>query len=223
MTSPRSTPACRRAEELLALVVSGEARPADRAELAAHLADCPACPQTLGKTLAMATRLEETLREAADRLGTPPVLALPERERQALRRTRILVDFALLLTLGLGLFLLIALATLGYRSARSAADAARTFRAVNQVLRLTVRAERLMAGSPAPSAAELDAALARFEGPVGDGAVLDPWDRPYVVAIEVVRAAVRCRGPDGRDDAGTGDDITAQTPIPALGRFRRPR
>jgi hypothetical protein len=204
-------------------MVSGEAGPEERDAFAAHLGACPRCAVRLGKTLALARELSATLAGEVDRLGTTPHrLDLPERPPAVAggrRFTSILVDLSLLLVIGLGLFLLVAVLILGYRSAVRHGDRVRRFQAVHDVLWLEHAGTRILRQKPAMTRDELASRLrlpaGRGRGPAGPR---DPWGNVYVIRREDGTCAAWSCGPNGENEDGGGDDVTARSEVPALGR-----
>jgi anti-sigma factor RsiW len=212
------TPACRAAEAALKRIVAGEADARERDEFSAHLGACPRCTRALGETLALASSVRAALADAAARFPEAPPLALPARDARTTRSPlRVLTDFALLLTLGLGLFVLIALAFVSYRSITHTHRAILAFRAVQDVAVLAHLCERAREREPALA---LDALAARVRLDaarlLGADAFVDPWGTPYILAAENGRLAARSAGPNRRDDGGGDDDITCRSTSPAL-------
>lgn len=211
------TPACRAAEAALARIVGGEADAREREEFAAHLAACPRCNHALPGVLALAGEVRTALHSAAACFPEAPPLQLPPRTadgRAARAVLRVLTDFVLLLVLGLGLFLLIALAFVSYRSASRAHDSIRVFRAVQDIAVLTHLYEHVRAREPDLSP-EARAARVKLEAArlLGGETLTDPWGTPYVLAPDGVRSA----GPNRLDEAGAGDDVTSRSRAPSIG------
>jgi len=215
----RLPPQCKQARLLLERLLEGRADAQDRAALESHLEICSRCAETLGKTKHLAESLEAALKKAAEELPKPVLPSLPPRtgRKRVQRFPAMVIDFSLLLLLGVGLFLLIALAVVSYRSARYSSQKIRTFRAVNAVALLTKRLERATAtgGSLAKTLRELQEKHPSLRH--------DPWGRPYVASRGPSGFLVYSVGANGLDEGGHGDDITLRTPVPSLGRFRSSR
>lgn len=214
------TPECRRAHHLAQQVVAGAASAQEHEELRAHLGRCSGCRRSLEGMLAAASSLAAALRAPAARFTAPPPLELPR--RQAFGRTsryRVLVDFTLLVVLGLSLLVLAAFIAAGWRALTQRRALIRCFVAVNEIHALSRDVQALV-----HAAATDDAALQAAEAwrrRVLDG-LRDPWGAAYRMRVEGRSVRLWSPGPDGRDDGGDGDDITAATPPPAVGLFRPP-
>ncbi len=214
------TPACKAAEDALARIVTGEADAREREDFCAHLAVCPRCNGALSGVLVLTREVRGALAATAARFPEAPPLALPPRTREQAARhpgMRTLTDFVLLLVLGVGLFLLIALAFFSFRTSVRAYDAVRTFRAVNATIALTHLCDRVRARAP-EAALQAMASRARLDAlrVLGPDALTDPWGAPYVIAPAGDRLAVHSTGPDRADAGGAGDDITPRSTAPSL-------
>ncbi len=218
-------PACRRAEKMVKKIVAGEAGPEELNGVARHLSGCPTCSRRFRKTLAVANALGATLSNTAERFGKPKPLDLPPRQTVTERKrpfTSILTDLSLLIVIGLGLFLLVAIAVLGYQSIARTYEQSRIFTALQDVVRLTRAGNRLVRSEPDLT---LPAIVSRLEGMRQHGrreiTLEDPWGSTYVCSLQNGAFSVRSSGPNREDEAGTGDDITGQGDVPSLGRPRR--
>ncbi len=211
------TPACSAAEAALTRIITGEADVREREEFAAHVGACPRCNHALSGVLVLAGEVRAALHTAAARFPEAPPLELPARTadgRAARAVLRVLTDFVLLLVLGLGLFLLIALAFVSYRQTARTHDSIRVFRAVQEIAVLTHLYEHARAREPGLALEALAAGVkldaARL---LGAETLVDPWGTPYVLGAEGVRSAAQNR----LDEGGGGDDITSRSKAPAIG------
>jgi len=220
--------ACLRAEELFEKLLSGEETLDERDALLAHFDVCPRCEKKFGKALRAAEVLHRALAETAVRIPAPSGLTLPPRYTlpgRSPRFIRILVDFSLLLVLGFGLFLLLALGLVTYRSLGRSREKTRVFTAVQEILRLERTAQRILRERGKTELSELVELLreraAHGGKPDSGSPLVDPWGHRYKFALTEKGLRAWSCGPDGKNQEGRGDDITAATKAPPLGRPRR--
>jgi hypothetical protein len=210
-------------EERIDRRVLGDLGPEELAELRTHLPGCAPCAARFDEASYMETLLVGAFREAAGGLGSPRAAVLaqiagrrPGSGRHEARRApapRVLGRrFGTFLLLNGVAAALVLAAALGYayRGLVVAKRQALTLQAKVEVKNLAIvlraRGERRREAarpSLAEAAAELPGALAAL------GLEHDAFGNPFRVRGAAGAVCVYSCGPNGRDDAGAGDDIVA--------------
>ena len=180
--------------------------------------------EALGRSLAgaadvMATGRDDVLRRLDERLAREEYLARSRLRRRHLRAVFYMTSLVALALLGATYVGTVAAIRLKERAARSNA----TKTELEAMVRALARWTKDHGGTPPADLAgllvALDAPRVGGEGEAyypldparrrPDGAYLDGFDRPYVYVSRPDRAVIYSVGPDGKDDGGQPDDLSA--------------
>ncbi len=217
--------ACKTAQQLLKRILSGEATAAERNRFTSHLEACKRCRKHFGKTIDLAHKLKYALYYTTQEIKPTGSLPLNERTMphpSLQNRYRAILDLVILSILGIGFMLLISLILVTYRQLRNEYQMIKRFQANQDVVILSHCSNKIAGEDAAMPLQEIKHRLgSRYEALLHrqaepGSAFIDPWNSPYLFSKQDGGVVVYSSGPNKKDEGGSGDDITINTPPPSL-------